>query len=128
MSWAIRPGPEHDHIDGRTHVHRVHLFNQVTGGEHNVELLLGSPVCRECRRPFEQDGVSGLDPAAEINSVLSVLQHNHNRILDYAGNHGVPIKLGPLATVIPQGHRVTNHGEQKMLHAPKTIIRTSDLK
>lgn len=119
MSWAVRPGPEHNHIDGRTHVHHVHLFNQVTGGEHNVDLLLGSPKCRECQRPFEQSDLGHLDPAAEINAVIETLLGNHAAIMEYAAKNGVPVRLGPLATFIPAGHKVTQHGALKMLHTPR---------
>ena len=117
--WAVRSGHEHNHIDGRTHVHHVHMFNQVTGGEHNIDLLLGSPHCRECHRPFAQSDLGGLDPAAEINMALGDLMVNHAAIMEYAGKHGVPINLGPLASHIPAGHKITNHGPFKMLHVPR---------
>jgi hypothetical protein len=39
--------------------------------------------------------------------------------MDYAGKHGVPIRLGPLHSLVPAGHKVTTHGALKMLHAPK---------
>jgi hypothetical protein len=117
--WAVRQGPEHNHIDGRTHVHHIHLFNQVTGGEHNIDLLLGSPQCRECGRPFAQSDLGGLDPAAEINAALEMLHANHTAIMAYAGKHGVPIRIGPLHSLIPTGHKVTTHGALKMMHAPR---------
>jgi hypothetical protein len=117
--WGVRPGPEHNYIDGRTHVHHVHLFNQVTGGEHNVDLLLGCAKCRECGRPYEQSDLGDLDPAKEVNNQLSILQQNHAALMKYAGNHGVPINLGPLASIIPQGHRVTAHLGSRMLHSPR---------
>lgn len=117
--WAVRQGHEHNHIDGRTHVHHIHLFNQVTGGEHNIDLLLHAPECRECHRPFAQSDLGGLDPAAEINAALATLHANHAAIVAYAGKHGVPINLGPLAAVVPPDHRVTQHGAFRMLHVPK---------
>jgi hypothetical protein len=119
MSWAVRQGHEHNYIDGRTHVHHVHLFNQVTGGEHHIQLLLGAPSCRECGRPFAQSDLGGLDPAAEINAALETLQANHAAIMSYTAKHGHPIKLGPLATIVPAGHKVTTHGAAKMLHVPR---------
>lgn len=117
--WEVRQGHDHNHIDGRTHVHHIHLFNQVTGGEHNIDLLLHAPECRECHRPFAQSDLGGLDPAAEINAALETLRANHDAIMDYAGKHGHPIKLGPLHCLIPDGHRVTQHGPFRMLHVPK---------
>jgi len=119
MSWIVRPGAEHNHIDGRTHVHHVHLFNQVTGGEHNIDLLLASPTCPECRRPFAQSDLSHLDPAAEINAALETLNGNHAAIMNYAHRHGVPVALGKLASHVPSGHQVTIHGGIKMLHTPR---------
>jgi hypothetical protein len=120
MSWAVRQGHEHNHIDGRTHVHQVHLFNQVTGGEHNLQLLLGVAKCRECGRPFAQSDLGGLDPAAEINAAIKTLAKNHQAIMAYAGKHGIPIKLGPLATLIPAGHKATHVGDVVMLHVPRS--------
>ncbi len=119
MTWGIRPGHEHNHIDGRTHVHHVHLFNQVTGGEHNIDLLLGCPKCPSCQRPFAQSDLGGLDPAAEINAAIEALMENHAAIMEYAGKHRIPIGLGPLGSHIPPGHKVTNHGAFRMLHVPK---------
>ena len=101
----------------------LHLFNQVTGGEHHIQLLLGAPQCRECGRPFEQSDLGGLDPEAEINKALETLMGNHDAIMEYAGKHGVPINLGPLHCHVPDGHRVTmhvtSHGELKMMHVPR---------
>lgn len=119
MSWQVRPGHEHNSIDGRTHVHHIHLFNQVTGGEHNIDLLLGAPSCRECHRPFAQDSLGYLDPAAEINAALETLMGNHIAIMEYAGKHGVPIHLGPLHSHVPPGHKITTHPFGKMLHVPR---------
>jgi len=119
MNWKLRVGPEHNHVDGRTHVHHIHLFNQVTGGEHNLDLLLGTPKCPECNRPFAQSDLGSLDPAAEINKALETLQANHAAVMEYAGRHGVPVNLGPLASVLPMGHRITAHPFGRMLHVPK---------
>ena len=121
MAWAVRPGYEHNHIDGRTHVHNVHLFNQVTGGEHNIHLLLGVTACRECHRPYEQSDLGQLDPAAEINKALEALMGNHDAVMEYAGRHGIPIAVGPLHSIIPDGHRVTAHPFGKMLHVPRKM-------
>ena len=104
--WAVRPGHEHNHIDGRTHVHHIHLFNQVTGGEHHLQILLGVPQCRDCGRPFAQNDLGLVDPVAEINSALEALEANHQALASYAGTHGVKVKLGPLASLVPQGHGV----------------------
>jgi hypothetical protein len=119
MTWGIRQGYEHNFIDGRTHVHHVHLFNQVTGGEHNVDLLLGCPKCRECGRPYAQDDLGHLDPAAEINAILETLSANHAAVLNYAGKHQIPVRLGALASIVPAGHKVSMAGIHKMLHAPR---------
>jgi hypothetical protein len=68
---------------------------------------------------FAQSDLGGLDPAAEINAALATLHANHAAIVAYAGKHGVPINLGPLASIVPPGHRVTQHGAFRMLHVPK---------
>lgn len=120
MTWGIRPGYEHNFIDGRTHVHNIHLFNQVTGGEHNIHLLLGTPECRECHRPFAQSDLGNLDPAEEINQAIETLMGNHRAIMEYAGKHGVPINLGPLHSHVPDGHKITLHGDLKMMHVPRS--------
>lgn len=117
--WSVRQGHEHNYIDGRTHVHHVHLANAVTGGEFNLELLLGCSACPSCKRPFIQSDLSGLDPAAEINEALSDLMANHSALMEYAGKHGHPIRLGPLAEHLPAGHRITVHGGHRLLHAPR---------
>jgi hypothetical protein len=117
--WELRQGHEHNHIDGRTHVHHVHLFNQVTGGEHHLQILLGCPKCRECGRPYEQNELGHLDPAAEINKALEALRGNHQALMTYAGRHGVPVRLGPLASHIPGGYKTTQHESMTLLHVPK---------
>ena len=66
MNWIVREGPEHNSIDGRTHIHHVHLVNKVTGGEHNIDLLLSAHSCPECQRPYTQNDLGHLDPAKEI--------------------------------------------------------------
>ena len=119
MSWSVREGPLHNYIDGRTNVHHVHLVNQVTGGEHNIELLLGCPSCPVCKRPYAQSDLYNLDPAKEINDALTTLSTNHEAIMTYAQRHGHPIKLGPLASLVPSGHKITNHGDMRMLHVPR---------
>ena len=119
MTWAIRPGHEHNFIDGRTQVHHVHLFNQVTGGEHNIELLLGCPCCPSCKRPFEQSDLSLLDPNAEIEKHLGVLSGNHDALMGYIAKHGHPLRIGPLGTVLPEGHRTSRVGDHRYLHGPK---------
>jgi hypothetical protein len=119
MTWAVREGAEHNYIDGRTHVHQVHLFNQVTGGEHNLSLLLGCPKCRDCGRPFAQSDLGTLDPAAEINTALEALKANHDALMKYAGKHQVPVRLGSLASVIPAGHRLILAGDTRLLHSPR---------
>ena len=120
MTWAVRGGPEHNFIDGRTHVHQVHLFNQVTGGEHNLSLLLACPACRDCGRPFARSSDLGtLDPAAEINAALEALMANHDAIMKYAGKHQVHIRLGPLAHSAPAGHLVTPAIGERFLRVPR---------
>lgn len=114
--WALRQGPEHNHIDGRTHVHHIHLFNQVTGGEHNIQFLLHVPTCRECGRAFERKE-GALDIGAAISAEIGILEANHARVMTHAKASGVPIKLGELATIVPEGHRVTFHGPYRMLRA-----------
>jgi hypothetical protein len=116
MSWAIRQGHEHNHVDGRTHVHHIHLFNQVTGGEHNIDLLLGTPMCPNCKRPFAQDGLGHLNPAAEIEAALEALQGNHAAIMEYVQIYRVPVLLGPLAAIVPPEHKLLSVGAHKFLH------------
>ena len=120
-NWALRQGPEHNHIDGRTHVHNIHLFNQVTGGEHNIQLLLHVPVCRECGRAFSKNDAGGLDLAAAIEAEIKILEANHVKVMAHAQASGVPIKLGPLATLVPDGYKVSFHGPYKMLRALRQI-------
>ncbi len=121
--WAVRPGHEHNHIDGRTHVHHIHLFNQVTGGEHNIDLLLHVPTCRECGRAFP-GGESPIDLATavapQIQKELAILEQNHADIMAYAAATGLPIKLGPLAHLRPTGHTVLAVGDLKMLQVPRS--------
>ena len=117
--WNILEGPEHNFIDGRTHVHHVHLFNRVTGGEHEVQLLLHTPTCRECNRPFEQSDLSMLDPHAETEKVLKILHQNHGAIMDYVGQHGIPIRLGPKANLVLAGHKTVIRGNTTLLHVPR---------
>ena len=119
MTWAVRGGPEHNFIDGRTHVHQVHLFNHVTGGEHNLSLLLGCSTCRDCGRPFAQSDLGTLDPAAEINAALEALMANHDAIMKYAGKHQVHIRLGPLAHSAPSGHLVTPESGARFLRVAR---------
>ena len=121
--WAVRPGHEHNHIDGRTHVHHIHLFNQVTGGEHNIDLLLHAPKCRECGRAFP-NGATPVDiaesVAVEIENQFNILEANHAAIMDYAGRTGLPIRLGPLASHRPPGHAILLAGNLTMLRVPRT--------
>lgn len=116
MSWAIRPGHDHNHLDGRTHVHHIHLFNQVTGGEHNIDLLLGTPMCPNCKRPFAQEYLGHLNPDAEVEAALETLNNNHRAIMEYVQHYGVPILLGPLATIVPPGHKRVAVGNDHFLH------------
>lgn len=98
--WRVRGGPEHNFLDGRTLVHHIHLFNQVTGGEHNLELLLGNPSCAVCHRPFA--GVLGaLDPAAHVEEALVQLRSNHDSVMAYLAAHKLPIRVGLLHEVTP---------------------------
>jgi len=120
--WAVRPGHEHNHIDGRTHVHHIHLFNQVTGGEHNIDLLLHVPKCRECGRAFPS-GKAPVDIAAsvaqDLQNEFDVLEKNHAEIMAYAAAAGLPIKLGALASLRPPGHSLIAVGGLNMLRVPR---------
>lgn len=116
MSWKLREGVEHNFIEGALHVHNIHLYNAVTGGEHNLHILLGAPTCRECKRPFAQDDLGHLDPATEINNALETLMANHNAVMEYAKRTGAPVRIGPLASHVPQGHKIVTHPFGKMLH------------
>jgi hypothetical protein len=119
MSWQLKEGHEHNHIDGRTHVHKIHLFNQVTGGEHHIQLLLGASACRECKRSFPQSDLSALDPYAAINEEIALLSENHRAIMAYSQLHNIPIRVGPLATVVPEGHRISIQNSIRVLHPPR---------
>ena len=118
--WAVRPGLEHNHIDGRTHVHHIHLFNQVTGGEHNIDLLLHVPKCRECGRAFPGTAIPAL-PAIKgaIQAEFEILEKNHAEIMAYAAATGIPIKMGILASLKLPGHTVIPVGDTKMLQVPR---------
>ena len=118
--WQVKDGHEHTYLDGRTHVHHVHLVNPVTGGEHEIQLLLGAPVCRECRRPFAQSHLSTLNPHAEIEKAIAALRENHDAVMAYIQKHGIPVRLGPLASHVPEGHRTTQHGSVRLLHPVRT--------
>lgn len=115
MTWHKRSGHHHDHLDGRTLVHNIHLANSVTGAEHHLQLLLKSPCCAVCRRPFTQTDLGLLDPKAEIEKALEMLNPNHDAILQYAQKHNVPILLGELASTLPDGHKHVNVAGQRFL-------------
>ena len=120
--WALRPGEEHNFIDGRTHVHHLHLFNQVTGGEHNIDVLLHAAKCRVCGRPFPNlaDGDTSATVASKILEELQILEENHARLMAYAAKVGVPIRLGALASHVPHGHSVvTLNSGGKLLRVPR---------
>ena len=126
MSWSVRSGHEHNFIDGRTHVHHIHLFNQVTGGEHSLELLLGCPTCPACKRPFEQSDLSLLDPNAEVEKHLAILGKNHEALMAYASRGSHMIRVGPLANFVPYGHKL--HEATRMLQVPKMMILPPETK
>lgn len=135
MSWQKRPGHEHDHIDGRTLVHNIRLFNSATGAEHNLHLLLKTPCCATCRRPWSQQdyatflginpkkldpwGPSGLDPRAKLQEALALLNPNHAAILEYSKRHNIPILLGDLAGTVPDGHKAINAQGRRFLIPPR---------
>lgn len=117
--WQPRQGMEHNYIDGRTHVHHVHFYNSVTGGEHQVQLLLGPSACGVCGRPFEQSDLGSLDPLAETQAVLINLKANHDHLMAYIKRHGVPVMLGPLAHQVPDNQRHAVVSGNKMLLPPR---------
>lgn len=124
MSWQKRPGHEHDHIDGRTLQHNIRLFNSVTGAEHNLHLLLKTPSCPTCNRPFAHADAGfrepgDLDPRAELEQALALLNPNHAAILEYSKRHNIPILLGDLAGTVPDGHKAINAQGRRFLIPPR---------
>lgn len=124
MSWQKKPGHEHDHICGRTLQHHIHLFNSVTGAEHNLHLRFGLYHCAACKRPFHHADIgsrdpSQLDPGAELEQALAMLNPNHEAILEYSKRHNVPILLGDLATTVPGSHRLVDPHGRRMLFPKK---------
>lgn len=117
--WQKRAGHEHDHIDGRTGVHVVRLHNPVTDGEHLLHILLGVDSCAHCKRPFPKDDLGAVDPKALVEDALAMLKANHDAVISYAEKHGIPVKLGPNASIVPEGHKVLQHGESKLLMPPR---------
>lgn len=113
--WQKKPGPDHNYIDGRTMQHNIHLFNSVTGGEHNLHILLKSDCCAVCKRPFNQGHAATTDPGAELEAALAMLQPNHAAILDYSRKHNVPILIGELASTVPETHRLVTSAGRKLL-------------
>ena len=117
--WQKKSGVEHDSICGRTLQHVIHTYNSVTGAEHNLQLLLKVPCCATCGRPFAQTDLGILDPQAEVTKALAALQENHEAIMEYARTHNVPILIGPLATVVPEGHRAITSRAGRSLILPR---------
>jgi hypothetical protein len=119
MSWQKRPGHEHDHIDGRTLQHNIRLYNSVTGGEHLLHLLLKTPCCATCNRPFPQSDLGFLDPRRALADALEMLNPNHAAILLYSQTHNIPILLGDLAGTVPDGHKAINAQGRRFLIPPR---------
>jgi hypothetical protein len=117
--WQVKPGHEHNHIDGRSLQHNVHLFDDVTGAEHRIHLLLKADSCPACHRPFPKDSLGHLDPKAAVADALKMLGANLEAVMAYAHEHGVPIVLGPLATSVPAGHRLVANAGVRALLPPK---------
>ena len=97
--------------------------NAIQEHQHQVavQLLLHVPVCRECGRAFYKNDAGGLDLAAAIEAEIKILEANHVKVMAHAQASGVPIKLGPLATLVPDGYKVSFHGPYKMLRALRQI-------
>lgn len=116
MSWTHEPrNPEHNHIDGRTQQHNIRLVNHVTGGEHLVHILLGVHSCPTCGTVFPQDSNGDVDVQVVVEQALHQLQVAHERLMDHAARHGVPIVVGPLHSRVPNSHRVQEHKGRKLL-------------
>lgn len=112
--WHKLPGPDHDHIDGETMVHHIHLANSVTGARHNIHILLGCPSCPTCGTVFPKDGEQH-DPKAAVEAALEILRANHESILAYAEKHGLAIKVGEYHAVAPEGMRLHHAGPHRIL-------------
>ncbi len=104
--WQKKPGHDHDHVDGRTHTHNIHLFNSVTGAEHNIHILLGVDGCPTCGRAYPKNDLGHIDPKAIVDEALAMLRENHAAVLAYAERHNIPVKVGPLHALIPDGHKL----------------------
>lgn len=135
MSWQKKAGHDHDHIDGRTLVHNIHLFNSATGAEHNLHIQLKQPCCMTCRRPWSQADLAawmGLEPGTPayreptdlhpgdaLEEALEMLNPNHAAILEYSKRHNIPILLGDLASTAPDGHKAINAQGRRFLIPPR---------
>jgi len=117
--WHIPNDEEHNHIDGRTHEHHIHMVNDVTGGQHDIILRLGVDSCPHCKRPYPKDDLGQLDHIQAIQEALEMLEKNHAAVMDYAAQRGIPIKVGPLHSRVPNGHRLAQSGKHKMLIPPR---------
>jgi len=113
--WQKKAGHEHDHVDGRTHTHHIHLFNSVTGAEHNIHIQLGLPSCPTCGRAYPTDDIGNLDPKSIVQAEVQALQERHGALLAYAEKHGIAVKVGDLHSVVPDSHKAIQVGAHKML-------------
>ena len=118
MTWGIRPGYEHNFIDGRTHVHHIHFLNGVTGGEHEVQLVLGCPSCPTCKRPFARESLNVLNPIEEAQKAMDALEANYKALVDYVNRWKVPVRIGPLANIMLTDSRTLVIGDQQYLEFP----------
>lgn len=117
--WQKRAGHEHDHIDARTGVHHISLHNPHTEGEHLLHIHMGLDGCPTCGRPYPRDGVGQIDPAAIVREALELLESNHAAVMQYAAKHGIALKIGPNAKLLP-GHQVhAKTAEHQIISAPK---------
>lgn len=121
--WQVKPGHLHNHIDGRTLQHQIHLINSVTGGEHRLQLMLRLPSCAVCRRPFPQSDLGLLDPGAALDEAMALLNPHHEAVLQYSQRHNVPILLGELASNVPAGHRLVKAADRRLLVPPPRLSK-----
>jgi hypothetical protein len=79
------------YLDLESGFHVIELRDE-RGNRHLLQLAVGHDACPACGAVHPKDNLGSLDPAAAIREVTHALNTSQQKMLSYAGKHGLTVR------------------------------------
>jgi hypothetical protein len=79
------------YIDAESGFHVIELRDEHVA-RHMVQIAIGHEACPACGCVYPKNNVGEIDPREAAKQAAAGLEHSRQRLLAYAGKHGVHVR------------------------------------